>query len=156
MNTAKALIVLVLSSLFAPLTKAQLPSQSFSGNADVARASGVWESQEGVGIFCGRMTSLDAISRGESQAVCFVTEVQALGKDLPSVSTNTYIVQTWDKHRLVAETSFYADKDGNETAALGTSTKFVFRVVVDFDARSVSKFVEINGRTIGYHLKAAP
>ena len=79
-----------------------------------------------------------------------------LGKDLPSVSTNTYIVQTWDKHHLVAETSFYADKDGNETPALNTSTKFIFRVVMDFNARSVSKFIESNGRTIGYHLKAAP
>jgi hypothetical protein len=152
----KALITLALSSVFAPLAKAQLPTQSFSGNNDAARASGVWESHEGVSIFCGRMTSLDAIVRGESQAVCFVTEVQALGKDLPSVSTNTYIVQTWDKHHLVAETSFHADKSGNETPALNTSTKVIFRIVVDFDARSVSKFIESNGRTIGYHLKAAP
>jgi hypothetical protein len=152
----KALIALALSSVFVPLTKAQLPSPSFSGNADAARASGVWESHEGVSIFCGRITNLEAISLGESQAVCFVTEVQALGKDLTSVSTNTYIVKTWDQHRLVAETSFYADKDGNETVALGTSTKYVFRVVIDFDARSVSKFIESNGRTIGYHLKAAP
>jgi hypothetical protein len=126
-----------------------------NGSADGVLASGVWEeSHEGASLFCMHVTNAVEITKGHSEATCFLTEVQALAKDSPDVSTNLFVVQTWDKHGLAATATFYADKNGDETTASApNAVKYTFRIVVDFDARSVTKYVETPSKTLGYHLK---
>jgi hypothetical protein len=69
-------------------------------------AAGVWEeSHEGVGLVCVHATNAVEVTKGQSEATCFLTEVQAIAKDSPVVSTNVFAVQTWDKHGLTAITT---------------------------------------------------
>jgi hypothetical protein len=118
-------------------------------------ASGVWEeSHEGVSLFCVHATNAVEVTKSHSEATCFLTEVQAIAKDSPDVSTNVFVVQAWDKVGLTAITTFYADKNGEETTASApNAVKFTLRLVVDFDAHSVTKYVESPSKTLGYHLK---
>jgi hypothetical protein len=126
-----------------------------NGSADGLLASGVWdESHEGVSLFCMHVTNTVEVTKGHSEATCFLTEVQAIAKDSTYVSTNLLVIQTWDKHGLTAITTFYADKNGDETTASAlNAVKYAFRLVVDFDAHSVTKYIEAPAKTLGYHLK---
>jgi len=118
-------------------------------------ATGAWdESHEGVSLFCAYVTNPVDVTKGSSSAGCFLTEVQAFAKDSTGVSINVLDVQKWDKHSLTATTSVYVDKNGNDTNASNPDgTKFTFRIVVDFDAHSLTKYVEAPTKTLGYHLK---
>jgi len=81
-----------------------------NGSADRLLASGVWEeSHEGASLFCMHMTNAVEVTKGHTEATCFLTEVQAIAKDSPSVSTNLFVIQTWDEHGLTAITIFFAD-----------------------------------------------
>lgn len=134
----------------------QAQSSLLNGNADAARASGSWaESHEGVSLFCVHATTNVEVTKGNSQAVCFMTEAQAKDKGSVTVATNLYVVQKWDEHGLTATTDFYTDANGNETTASNpNATKVTFRLVLDFSAHTVTKFLEASGKTIGYHLAA--
>jgi len=70
------------------------------------------------------------------------------------MSTNTFAVTDWDEHTLTAVTEFYADKNGEQTSKSSAGAiKIVFRLVLNFDTRQMTKFVEpSNGSTRGYHL----
>jgi len=147
----------LISTLFLVLLLSGLASAkaTVNGSADGLLASGVWEeSHEGVGLFCMHVTNAVDVTKGHSEAACFLTEVQAIAKDSPDVTTNVFAVQTWDKRGLTAITTFYANKNGDETAASAQgAVKYTFRLVVDFDAHSVTKYVEAPTKTLGYHLK---
>jgi len=53
-----------------------------NGNAGGLMASGIWdESHEGVGLFCVHATNVVEVARGSGEALCFLTEVQAIAKD---------------------------------------------------------------------------
>ena len=125
-----------------------------NGNAGGLVASGVWdESHEGVGLFCVHVTKVVEV-RSPSEASCFLTEVQAIAKDSPDVRTNVLAVQSWDSHGLTAVTSLYANKNGDPTIAQDpNAVKYTFKLVVDFDAHSVIKYVETPARNLTYHLK---
>jgi hypothetical protein len=153
-----AISVLLTVALLLPV----LPLSGFAsakafvnGSADVLGAAGVWEeSHEGVGLVCVHVTNAVEVTKGQSEATCFLTEVQAIAKDSPVVSTNVFAVQTWDKHGLTAITTFYADKNGDETTASApNAVKYTLRLVVDFDAHSVTKYIEAPAKTLGYHLR---
>jgi len=118
-------------------------------------ASGVWEeSHEGVSLFCAHVTNAVEVTKGHSEATCFLTEVQAIAKDFPDVSMKVFVIQTWDKHGLTAITAFYADKNGDETTVSAlNAVKCTFRLVADFDTHLVTKYVEAPSKTLGYHLK---
>jgi hypothetical protein len=130
-------------------------AQTVKGNINVAFAVGKWrESLEGVSLFCARVTTQKDVIKGNSNGVCFLTEAQASAKDTVIMSTNTFPVTSWDDHSLTAVTEFYADKNGDQTdkTSLG-ATKFVFRLVLNFDTHQMTKFVEAStGNTNGYHL----
>jgi hypothetical protein len=71
------------------------------------------------------------------------------------MSTNTFPVTGWDDRTLTAVTEFYADKNGDETSkASPGATKYVFRLVLNFETHQMAKFVEAStGNTVGYHLE---
>jgi hypothetical protein len=83
-----------------------------------------------------------------------LTEAQASAKDAVIMSTNTFPVTSWDDHTLTAVTEFYADKSGNQTDKTSPgATKYVFRLVINFETHQMTKFVEAStGNTLGYHL----
>lgn len=141
--------------LFVLLTAAN--AQTVNGDNDAAFAVGKWkESHEGVTLFCARVTTKKEVIKGNSNGVCFLTEAQASAKDSVTMSTNTFIVTSWDDHTLAAVTEFYADKNGNETSKDSPGAiKYVFRLVLNFEAHHMTKFIEAsNGATVGYHLAA--
>jgi hypothetical protein len=125
------------------------------GNEKSVQAYGTWEeSHEGVGLFCVHVTNAVEVTKGHSEATCFVTEVQALAKNDPFTSINIFAVEKWDQHGLTAITSFYADKNGDETTASApNAVKYTFRLVIDLDHHTVTKYVEGPSKTLGYHLK---
>jgi len=129
--------------------------ETVNGSSDGVIASGVWqESHEGVGLYCVHVTNAVEVTKGHSESACFMTEVQAIAKDAPDVTTNVLVVQEWDDRGLKAITTFYADKNGNETTPSAPgSIKYTFRVVVDFAAHSVTKYLETPTKTLGFHLK---
>lgn len=149
MKLISALFLVLLSSIFASA------KATVSGSADGVIAFGVWEeSHEGASLFCVHVTNAVEVTKGHSEATCFLTEVQALAKDSTNVSTNVFVIQTWDRHGLTAITTFYADKNGDETAASApNAVKYTFRLVVDLEAHSVTKYVETPAKTLGYHLQ---
>ena len=155
--TAKGTAMKRIMSVLALLLLSSLASAkaTVNGSADGLSASGVWdESHEGVSLFCMHVTNAVEVTKGHSEATCFLTEVQAIAKDSTYVSTNLFVIQTWDKHGLTAITTFYADKNGDETTASApNAVKYAFRLVVDFDAHSVTKYIEAPAKTLGYHLK---
>jgi hypothetical protein len=148
-TSMKAIMALLLLSSLASA------KATVNGSADGVVAFGVWEeSHEGASLFCTHVTNAVEVTKGHSEATCFLTEVQAIAKDSAFVSTNFFVIQTWDKHGLTAITTFYADKNGDETTASApNAVKYTFRLVVDFDAHSVTKYVETPTKTIGFHLK---
>lgn len=125
-----------------------------NGNAGGLVASGIWdESHEGVGLFCVHVTNIVEV-RGPSEASCFLTEVQAIAKDSPEVRTNVLAVQSWDSHGLTAIISSYTTKSGDPTIAQDpNAVKYTFKIVVDFDAHSVTEYVEAPAKNLTYHLK---
>jgi len=130
-------------------------AQTVNGNVDAAFAVGKWrESHEGVSLFCVRVTTQEDVLKGDSSGACFLTEAQASAKDSVTMSTNTFAVTDWDEHTLTAVTEFYADKNGEQTSKSSAGAiKIVFRLVLNFDTRQMTKFVEpSNGSTRGYHL----
>ena len=127
-----------------------------NGNVDAAFAVGKWkESHEGVSLFCARVTTREAVTKGNSNGVCFLTEGQATAKDAVIMSTNLFPVTSWDEHALTAVTEFYADKNGKQTSKSSPGAiKFVLRLVLNFDSHQLAKFVEAStGNTLGYHLE---
>ena len=128
---------------------------TINGNAGGLSASGVWEeSHQGVGLFCVHVTNAVEVIRAHSEATCFLTEVRALAKDSPDVTTNVFVVQTWDSHGLTAISTFYANKNGDRTTASDpNAVKYTFRLVADFDGHSVTKYVDTAAKTVAYHLK---
>ncbi|MBZ5525125.1 MAG: hypothetical protein LAP21_23105 [Acidobacteriia bacterium] len=132
-------------------------AQTVNGNNDVAFAVGKWkESNEGVSLFCARVTTQKEVIKGNSNGVCFLTEAQARAKDSVDMGTNTFAVVNWDDHTLTAVTEFYADKNGNQTSKTSPGAiKVVFRLVLNFETHQMTKFVEASsGKTVGYHLAA--
>jgi hypothetical protein len=113
----KLICTLVLVLLLGSFASAKV---TVNGSADGVIAFGVWEeSHEGASLFCMHVTNAVEVTKGHSEATCFLTEVQAIAKDSPDVSTNLFVIQTWDKHGLTAITAFYADKNGDETDVTG-------------------------------------
>jgi hypothetical protein len=141
--------------LMAVLSACASAKATADGNPGGLVASGIWEeSREGVGLFCVHVANLVEVARGPSEASCFLTEVQATGKDSPEVRTNVLAVQAWDSHGLIAITTVYTNKSGDPaTAQDPNAVKFTFKVVVDFDAHSVTKYVETPAKSLSYHLK---
>jgi len=152
-NLVLLTVVLLLPVLL--LSSRASAKATVNGSADGVTASGVWEeSHEGVSLFCMHVTNAVEVTKGHSEATCFLTEAQAIAKDSTVVSTNFFVIQTWDKHGLTAITAFYADKNGDgTTASAPNAVKYTLRLVVDFDAHSVTKYVEAPAKTLGYHLK---
>jgi len=150
-------MIKLISTLFLALLSSGFASAkaTVNGSADGVVASGVWdESHEGASLFCVHVTNAVELIKGNSEATCFLTEVQAIAKDATNVTTNLFVIKTWDKHGLTAITTFYADKNGDETTASApNAVKYTFRLVVDLDAGSVTKYVETPAKTLGYHLK---
>jgi len=144
-------------ALFLVLTLSGFASAkaTVTGSADGVSASGVWEeSHEGVSLFCAHVTNAVEVTKGHREGMCFLTEVQAIAKDSAVVSTNLFVIQAWDKHGLTAITTFYADKNGDETTASApNAVKYTLRLVADFDVHSVTKYIEAPTKTLGYHLK---
>jgi hypothetical protein len=142
------LVLLLVSSLASA-------KATVNGSVDSVLASGVWEeSHEGTSLFCMHVTNAVEVTKGHSEATCFLTEVQAIAKDSPFVSTNLFVIQKWDEHGLTAITTFYANKNGDETTASDpNATKYTLRLVVDFDAHTLTKYVEAPARTLSFHLK---
>jgi len=131
-------------------------AQTVNGDINAAFAVGKWkESHEGVTLFCARVTTQEEVTKGNSNGVCFLTEAQASAKDSVTMSTNTFVVTSWNNHTVTAVTEFYADKNGNEISKTSPGAmKFVFRLVVNFEAHQMTKFVEAStGKTLGYHLE---
>lgn len=153
MRVRLAFSLICLFFLFALLPTAN--AQTVSGNSDLASAVGKWkESNEGVSLFCARVTTQKAVIEGNSRGVCFLTEAQADAKDSVVISTNAYPVASWDDHTLSAVTELYVDKNGDQTSktSLG-AIKLVFRLVLNLDTHQLTKFVEAStGNTVGYHL----
>jgi len=132
-------------------------AQTVNGNINAAFAVGKWkESHEGVSLFCASVTTEKEVTKGNSNGVCFLTEAQASAKDSVVMSTNTFPVTSWDDHSLTALTDFYADKNGDQTSKTSPGAiKFVFRLVLNFEAHQMTKFVEAStGNTLGYHLES--
>ncbi|HEX8881170.1 MAG TPA: hypothetical protein VF749_14120 [Candidatus Acidoferrum sp.] len=130
-------------------------AQTVNGNLDAAFAIGKWkESHEGVSLFCVRVTTQEDVLKGDSSGACFLTEAQATAKDSVTMSTNTFAVTAWDEHTLTAIAEFYADSNGEQTSKSSPgATKFVFRLVLNFETHQMTKFVEPSGgNTRGYHL----
>jgi hypothetical protein len=141
--------------VFLPFVSPVAHAQTVNGNIDAAFAVGRWgESHEGVSLFCARVTTRREVIEGDSNGACFLTEAQAYAKDSVVMSTNLFTVQTWDTHTLTAVTEFYLDKDGNQvTQSTAGAMKVALRLVLNFDAHQMTKFVEAsNGSTVGYHL----
>jgi hypothetical protein len=157
LKTRRRMMMKLISTLFLVLLSSSFASAkaTVNGSADGVIAFGVWEeSHEGASLFCMHVTNTVEVTKGHSEATCFLTEVQAIAKDSTYVSTNLFVIQTWDKHGLTAITTFYADKNGDETTASApNAVKYTFRLVVDIDAHSVTKYVEAPAKTLGYHLK---
>lgn len=149
MKLISSLFLIVVLSGFASAKAA------VTGNAGGLVASGIWdESHEGAGLFCVHVTNVVEVARSPSEASCFLTEVQAIAKDSQDVRTNVLAVQSWDSHGLTAVTSLYTTKNGDPTTAQDpNAVKFTFRLVVDFDAHSVIKYVETPAKNLAYHLK---
>ncbi len=132
-------------------------AQTVNGDIDTAFAIGRWkESHEGVSLFCARVTTEKEVTKGNSNGVCFLTEAQTSAKDSVVMSTNIFLVTSWDDHSLTAVTEFYADKNGDQTSKTSPGAiKFVFRLVLNFRAHQMTKFVEAStGNTLGYHLES--
>ena len=132
-------------------------AQTVNGDIDTAFAIGRWkESHEGVSLFCARVTTEKEVTKGNSNGVCFLTEAQTSAKDSVVMSTNIFLVTSWDDHSLTAVTEFYADKNGDQTSKTSPGAiKFVFRLVLNFEAHQMTKFVEAStGNTLGYHLES--
>ena len=130
-------------------------AQTVNGNLDAAFAIGKWkESHEGVSLFCVRVTTQEDVLKGDSSGACFLTEAQATAKDSVTMSTNTFAVTAWDEHTLTAIAEFYTDKNGEQTSNSSPgATKLVLRLVLNFETRQMTKFVEPGaGSTRGYHL----
>lgn len=130
-------------------------AQTVNGSINAAFAVGKWkESHEGVSLFCVRVTTQKEVLKGNSNGVCFLTEAQASAKDAVTMSTNTFPVTSWDDHSLTAVAEFYADKNGDQTDKSSPgATKYVFRLVLNFETHQMTKFVEAStGNTNGYHL----
>jgi hypothetical protein len=126
-----------------------------NGNAGGLVASGIWdESHEGVGLFCVHVTNVVEVARRSSEASCFLTEVQTSAGDSPDVRTNVLAVQSWDSHGLTAVTSIYTDKNGDPTTAqYPNAMKYILKLVIDFDAHSVIKYVETPAKNLAFRLK---
>lgn len=63
-------------------------------------------------------------------------------------------MQSWDSHGLTAITSSYTNKSGDPTIAQDpNAVKYTFKIVVDFDAHSVTEYVEAPAKNLTYHLK---
>ena len=127
-----------------------------SGNIDAAFAVSKWkESHEGVSLYCVRITTQKDVIKGNSNGACFLTEAEAKAKDSVTMSTNTFVVTAWDEHGLTPITEFYADKNGDQTDKSNPGAiKFVLRIVLNFGAHQMTKFVEAStGNTVGYHLE---
>jgi hypothetical protein len=107
-----------------------------------------------VTLFCVRVTTQKEVIKGNSNGVCFLTEAQASAKDDVVIDTNAFPVTSWDGHSLTTVTEFYADKSGNQTDKTSPgATKYVFRLVLNFETHQMTKFVEAStGNTLGYHL----
>jgi hypothetical protein len=100
------------------------------------------------------VTNAVEVIRGHSEASCFLTDVQALAKDSPDGTTNVFVVQTWDSHGLTAISTFYANKNGDQTTASDpNAVKYTFRLVADFDGHSLTKYVDTPAKSVSYHLK---
>lgn len=130
-------------------------AQTVNGNLDAAFAIGKWkESHEGVSLFCVRVTTQEDVLKGDSSGACFLTEAQATAKDAVTMSTNTFAITAWDEHTLTAIAEFTADKNGDQTGKSSPgATKFVTRLVLNFETHQMTKFVEpAGGNTRGYHL----
>lgn len=105
-------------------------------------------------MFCVHVTNVVEVSGGPSDASCFLTEVQAIAKDPPDVRTNVLAVQAWDSHGLTATATVYANKSGDPTTAQDpNAVKCTLKLVVDFDAHAVAKYVETPAKNLSYHLK---
>jgi hypothetical protein len=144
------LIVLLVSSCLTAQDKFPIV-----GNKNAVAGSGIWqENHEGVGLLCNHITTAEEVAKGSSEAVCFVVEAQALGKDDVQISRNLLMVKTWDKHGLTAITDFYFDKQGNEaTASTPNAMHATFRLVINFDTHLATKYVEFPTKTLAYHLQ---
>jgi hypothetical protein len=146
-----ALILLFLLFVWRPAADAQ----TVNGSINAGFAIGKWtESHEGVTLYCVRVTTQKDVLKGNSNGVCFLTEAQGIAKDSVTMSTNTFPVTSWDDHTLTAVTEFYADNNGNQTDKTSPgATKYVFRLVLNFETHQMTKFVEAStGKTLGYHL----
>ena len=147
----KYLLLFVLFAL-----PATADAQTVNGDINAAFAVGKWkESHEGVSLFCVRVTTQEDVTKGDSSGACFLTEAQASAKDSVTMSTNTFAVTDWDEHTLTAVAEFYIDKNGDQTSQSSPgATKFVFRLVLNFDTHQMTKFVKADtGNTRGYHLE---
>jgi len=85
-----------------------------------------------------------------------LTEAEASAKDSVRMSTNIFTITTWNEHTLTATTDFYADQNGVETSKSNPDAiRFVLRLVLNFDAHHMTKFVESStGSTKGSHPEA--
>jgi hypothetical protein len=54
---------------------------------------------------------------------------------------------------LTATITVYTNKSGDPTAQDPNAVKGTFKLVVDFDAHSVTKYVETPPKHLSYHLK---
>lgn len=106
-------------------------------------------------LFCARITTQTEVLKGNSGGVCYLTEAQAVAKDSVMMSTNLFSVTAWDEHAVTATAEFYTDKSGNEVSKSSPGAiRFALRLVVNFDANQMTKFVESStGTTMGYHLE---
>lgn len=135
----------------------QATAQTVNGDINAAFATGKWkESNEGVVLYCARVTTQKDVIKGNSEGVCFLTEAQATAKGSVIMSGNALAVTSWDEHSLTATVDFYADKNGDQTTRTSPgAVKFVFRLVLNFESHEMTKFVEAGtGKTGGYHLVA--
>jgi hypothetical protein len=105
--------------------------------------SAICDVDGGPTLYCARVTTQREVIKGNSSGVCFLTEAQAMAKDSVFMSTNTFPVTSWDEHTLTAATEFYADQNGDQTTKSSPgATKFVFRIVLNFETHQMTKFVE--------------
>ena len=76
----------IFTLFLALVSSVALAKITVNGSADGLMASGVWEeSHEGASLFCVHATNAVEVTKGHSEATCFLTEVQALAKDSPDV-----------------------------------------------------------------------
>lgn len=121
------------------------------GNADQVFALGAWtETHERISLFCGHVTTPKEVTKGNSESLCFLTEVDG---DKP-LATNFFSVEKWDDRGLTATTKFMVDSNGNEVPpSTPKGITFTFRLVIDFAKGTLTKYVEGPSRTLGFHLQ---